>query len=116
MFRGFKMRLSSGGNSVWGESSGSANSSTPAAAGGNSDDNNNSSKTPTKFRVTLRKSKDPQYDIALLKSKVTNLASFDTCVESADELAGREDGEARVTVLRALETKMAELSGDESGE
>jgi len=36
--------------------------------------------------------------------------------ESVDELAGREAGETRVTVMRAFEAKMAELSGAESAE
>jgi len=34
--------------------------------------------------------------------------------ESVDELAGRDAGETRVTVLRALEARMAELTGDEA--
>jgi len=34
--------------------------------------------------------------------------------ESVDELTGRDAGETRVTVLRALEARMAELTGDEA--
>jgi len=37
--------------------------------------------------MTFRKNRDPDYDVAILKSKVTNLASFDACVEAADTLA-----------------------------
>ena len=40
--------------------------------------------------------------IALIKS-----------AESIEDLAGKDVGEKRVTVLRALEAKMAELSGAE---
>ncbi len=33
--------------------------------------------------------------------------------ESADEITGKEEGESRVTVMRAFESKMAELAGDQ---
>ncbi len=33
--------------------------------------------------------------------------------ESADEIAGKEEDESRVTVMRAFESKMAELAGDQ---
>ncbi len=39
--------------------------------------------------------------------------AFIKAAESAEEIAGKEEDESRVTVMRAFESKMAELAGDQ---
>eukprot|EP00977_Amphora_coffeiformis_P004909 scaffold1049_cov168-Amphora_coffeaeformis.AAC.3 len=77
MFRELKKRLVSAGNPR-DTTTGSSSSSQNGAGAGD---------TKQTIRMTFRKHRDPDYDVAMLKSKVTNLATFDACVEAADTLA-----------------------------
>ena len=73
MFRGLKKRLASANPRDAGSSSSSQNG-------------NGGSDNKQAIRINFRNNRNP-YDIAELKSKVTNLATFDACVEAADALA-----------------------------
>ena len=109
MFRGLKKRLANSTASQSSATNGGSDSNYNSNNNSNSNyyysfntalnaaatttaNNTSSSSGPSTTTATfrLRKHKEPTYDVPLLKSMVTHLATFDACVEAADFLVESE--------------------------